>query len=509
MMRKTIVVVGGIVLSLAGFAEPTIKDRSVLGRWTFNDGASSADVSGWGGSAFTAKSGTMSFKDSGSFDGTGYLDITASGTATATLGGGNALGDSAYQTVFVRYKSNCSVSVSGDSNTKAFLGKLNDKDDWHLVLLRYQGYKAAAGTWGSTTWRSAVDPTTRAWWDTSPRADVGNDSKIMIPASVSGSTVTVGGNIGVSSYTTGYKGGIDEVVVIGRLMSMDELSRYYQTGETYVYPTANGPAFADSTGWSSIERNWKPKPGDMVGAAYIIDGGNTLSQSATATFGGSTDKGISLTLGRLSALAISGGSVGTVGNFTQSGSGTAITFYDLRLNDGTITAGGASLTTTLLDVEAPSTKPFVLTAANDFALAVSEATTGVGVLVKKGNGKLTVSQWTGTAKLRIEEGSIRTARLDGYAGGTVLVSTDSSVAFTGDDVLPTAGNKMKIAFDGVKPTAKIAVMTVPNGITASMVQDATEYDAGKVGIVTVENGTVYVKPGYPEDEGAVPVLMAE
>ena len=75
-------------LALMGFGEPAIKDRSVLGRWTFNDGASSADVSGWGGSAFTIKSGTMSFKESGSFDGTGYLDITSSGSATATLGGG-------------------------------------------------------------------------------------------------------------------------------------------------------------------------------------------------------------------------------------------------------------------------------------------------------------------------------------------------------------------------------------------------------------------------------------
>ena len=52
-------------------------------------------------------------------------------------------------------------------------------------------------------------------------------------------------------------------------------------------------------------------------------------------------------------------------------------------------------------------------------------------------------------------------------------------------------------------------MTVPTGVTAAMIQDATTYDAGKVGVVTVENGTVYVEPTYVEDLGSVPVLMAE
>ena len=165
MNTKTMVMAGGLGLALAGFAEPAIKDRSVLGRWTFNDGASSADVSGWGGSAFTVKSGTMSFKDGGSFDGTGYLDITASGTATATLGGGNTLNDTTPQTVFVRFKSNCSISIGAferkfmEDNDVEYVDKLNDHDNWHLALLRYQ---ASSGSFGNTSWRSAIDPVNRA-----------------------------------------------------------------------------------------------------------------------------------------------------------------------------------------------------------------------------------------------------------------------------------------------------------------------------------------------------------
>ena len=511
-MRKAIVLTAGLGLALLGFAEPAIKDRSVFGRWTFNDGASSADVSGWGGSAFTIKSGTMNFKDSGSFDGSGYLDITASGTAKATLGGGNTLNDTSYQTVLARYKSNCSISAWLSGNEKEFVSKLNDNDNWHFCVLRYQGYKAAAGTYGSTTWRSAIDPTDESWWSSSPRADVGNDSKILIPASVSSSAVTVGGSVGVGSKTTNYKGSVDEVVVVGRLMGLAEISRYYQTGETFVYPTTTTPSFAAATGWSSVENNWKPKPGDMPGAAYIIDGGKTLSQNATATFGGDTSKKISLTLGRLAPLVnrLTSATIvaNTQGNFSQ-GAGTAITFYDLRLNDGTYTADGTSLTTTLLDVDAPASEPFTLAVAGDFALNVGEDTTGSGVLAKTGAGKLTVNKWTGTAKLRLAEGSIRTPRLDGYAGGTVLVSTGSTVAFTGDDTLPSTENKMQIAFDGAKSTAKTAVMTVPNGVTATMIEDVTAYDGGKVGVVTVENGMVFVEPGFPEDMGAVPVLMVE
>ena len=410
-MRKAIVLTAGLGLALLGFAEPAIKDRSVFGRWTFNDGASSADVSGWGGSAFTIKSGTMSFKESGSFDGSGYLDITSSGTATATLGGGNVLSDTSYQTIFVRYKSNCSASTSWLSdNDLAYVEMWNDHNSWHLALLRYQGYKAAAGTWGSTTWRSAVDPTNGGWWNTKPRADVGNNSKIKIPAAVSGSTVTVGGNVGVGSSTTGYKGGIDEVLVLGRLMSMNELSRFYQTGETYVYAT-DAPSFAAATGWSGVENNWNPKPGDMPGAAYIVDDNKTMAQGGTATFGANVANQVSLTLGRKAPLTFVDGNTEVTkqaaGNFNHGSAGT-LTFYDLRLVNGKFTGvAGGVLNTTLLDIDTPSGSTFEINVPSGvYTITSANAVTGDGTLKKTGEGTLDLTGLTGAAKVVVTEGKV-------------------------------------------------------------------------------------------------------
>lgn len=519
-MRKSTVLVGGLVLALMGGAEPAIKDRSVIGYWKFNDGYASADVSGYGG-AVVVRGSYTTLKDVGGFLNSGYADITTKGeTFTATLGDLAPVFNGTttpYYTLVTRYRASAQIVPSSGDLQDA----INDTVNWHFSAERYQ----PNGITGSSYKKMVVlDPRYRdgnmKWYkddgteDTSrPKELANNDAGGLVK--VSSKSVIIGGSIETGGWfgsTYSFVGGFDETMVVNRMMTKRELTRLALTGETYIYAHANSPSFTAGKNWSSSEGTHVPVPGDLVGAAYIVENGQTLTQNATATFGGDVSKKISLTLGRAAAVSYTVGGETmiktTVGNFTQ-GDGTAITFYDLRLNDGTIMACGTSLTATLLDVEAPSTKPFVLTAANDFALIVSEATTGTGVLVKKGNGKLTVSQWTGTAKLRIEEGFIKTARLDGYVGGTVQVATDSTVAFTGDDVLPTAENKMKIAIDGAKPTAKTAVMTVSSGVTAAMIEDTTAYEGGKVGLVTVENGTVYVEPCHPEDRGAVPVLMVE
>jgi len=327
---------------------------------------------------------------------------------------------------------------------------------------------------------------------------------------VSGTTVKIGGYIGTTSYP--YEGMLDDVIVVNRMMAKPELTRCFLTGETYVYAMGN-PAFAAATSWSSNEGTINFKPGDIPGQAYIIDGGRTMSQNATATFGGDGFTG-SLTLGRVEPLMNRVTSPNTVlvaasaGNFIHQTANTTVTFADLRLRKGTLssTADGQTLAVAQLTVSAPAAEPFGLdVASGTYSLAVAK-TAGSGVLAKTGAGLLSVGSWTDSAKLRLAEGSVRTPRLDGYTGGTVLVSTGSTVAFTGDDVL---SGTMKIAFDGAKPTEKTAVMTVPDGVTASMIQDTTTYDGGQVGIVTVQNGTVFVEPGYPEDQGDVPVLMAE
>jgi len=524
MTRKTIVLAGGLGLALAGIAEPAVRDRSVLGWWRFDGGDYTADSSGYG-RTLTLASGKMSGNagatyGTGSCQHSGCLDITTKGEmASATLSG--TVGT--YFTVATRFKSNCdTLSLSyferlllddtDEARIDSLLAAINDHDNWHFAAMRYQKDAAQGST---MSWMITADPTTAAFWGVSSRAEVASDDQPKFPVAVSaGSTsAKVGGSIGASSKNTQYAGGIDEAMVINRFLSKSELTRLCQSGETYVYSSGT-PSFTTYSGWStSLEVGTVTfDPGYFPGAAYIVDSGKTLTAFASGAFGGDVAKQLSLTLGRTGSLLnlLTGETLvsNTAGNFSQ-GAGTEIAFYDLRLNDGTITAGGTSLSTTLLDVEAPAAKPFVLAAANDFVLNVGAATTGSGVLSKTGAGKLSVNAWTGTAKLRLSEGSIRTPRFNGYAGGTVFVSTDSTVAFAGDDVLPTTANKMKILFDGTKPTAKTAVMTVPSGVTAAMIQDTTEYANGQVGLVTVENGTVSVEPVYPEDQGAVPVLMAE
>ena len=507
------------------WAKPKILDGSVVGHWTFDDGSAyGRDTSGYEAAPFAFAADKMEGlpgTDASNFDNTGFLHVKKAGsTVTCSLGGGQSLNANTYYTFAARFKATGdTISEPSDDDQKELVRTLNDRSGaWHFGVKRYQ--KDAALN-SSMKWMIATDPVANGFWDNKPRAEIGTKDGFLqageplFPVAASGSTVTLGGKVGLSASYKSFEGYMDDVVVINRMLSKIEITRLCQTGETYIYPYGN-PSFASYSGWSTdycvtdVNKTWNP--GVLIGAAYIMDGGKTLTQNATATFGGDVSKKISLTLGRLAPLknVLTGETLvsNTQGNFSQ-GAGTVITFYDLRLNDGTYTAGGASLTTTLLDVDAPASKPFTLAAAGAFMLNVSEDTTGSGVLKKTGVGKITVSKWTGTAKLRLAEGSIKTPRLDGYTGGMVLVSKGSTVAFTGDDVLPTAANKMKIAFDGEKPTAKTAVMTVPAGVTAAMVQDVTQYDGGKVGDVTVENGVVYVEPGYPEDKGANPVLIWE
>jgi len=514
---KGIVLAGGLGLALAGLAEPAIKDGSVIGYWKFDgttDAARKADSSGYGNTMNALASGASTSATGGTAG--GCLTLTSGKTTTAPINTSgtpafNATATYPYYTFATRFKSGGKIisSIFVDSEVKAVV---NDTANWHFAAQRYHSNL----TGSSYSYMAVLDP---RWNDslTWIKADGSTDTKRPLELasnesafiiSATQQAVTFGGSLSGNAWY----GSLDEAMVVNRLLSKREMTRLNFTGETYVYCHSGNPNFAAATGWSSCEGSYVPVPGAMPGAPYIVDNGKTMTQNATATFGGTVDKKVSLTLGRLAALTYPEGTetktVTTVGNFTQSAN-TAITFYDLRLNDGTITAGGTSLTTTLLDVEAPASKPFVLAAANDFALNVGAATTGAGVLAKTGAGKLTVNAWTGTAKLRLAEGSIKTPRFNGYAGGTVLVSVGSTVAFAGDDALPTTANKMKILFDGTKPTAKTAVMTVPAGVTAAMIQDATAYANGQVGIVTVEDGTVYVEPVYPEDLGSVPVLMVE
>ena len=520
MMNKTVKFMFAAACLVVGMAlgEPAIRDRSVVGYWKFDgdtDEQRKSDLSGQGG-VLTGFASGVSISSTGGNEGGCLSIMTAGNAATATLGVSLPTGSHPTFAVWAkRHPDMNELPTSGygvDNNIAMFAGNFNDKDHWHMLAECYEDKM-----WGGSSgvYADVCDPENL---NVSPKPET-VDSSSAFPMSVSGSKFTIGGKLkGSSSYK--FKGWFDDVMVINRFMTRCELTRLYKTHETYVYPTGD-IEFGTHIGWSirsdlkagSAAAGWKP--GDIYGAAYVVDQGKTLMSAAdeNATFGADVANEISLTLGRLSSTVVT-----TLdGGFRHHASNRSTTFFDLRLNDGAITASadGQSLSTALLDVEATAEKPFAIAVGSGLAYTFNAGgkVTGSGVVAKTGAGKLTLDNFKAASgenpRFRMADGQLKAARFDGYTGGTVLVTTDATVAFTGEDVLPTAENKMRIAFDGAKPTAKTAVMTVPTGVTAAMIQDATTYDAGKVGIVTVENGTVYVEPTYVEDLGPVPVLMAE
>ena len=512
-MKKTTVLTAGLVLALLGFAEPAIKDGSVLGYWTFDDGVQSADVSGYGGGLIQLKDG-VSIEHSGGYSG-GCLGISASGgkTATASLANGLSLNTDKF-TIVMRMKRSSAMSKlpeSGwgmESTDKQFAKNFNDATKWHLLTVR--GKQKDAGVGASHDYGYMCDPEDIT---SSSRPETAGD-ELGFLVSVSGQNVTFGGSL--KGYA--YQGGIDEVMVINRMMSKSELQRLYRTGETYIFPKEGQyPQFSSSGGWSSDEGTLHLPPGDMPGAAYIMDGDLWFEIWNSATFGGDLSKKVSLTLGRLAPLVngLNGDTLvsQTDGNILQH-DGVALAFYDLRLNDGRIltqTGNTFSLATTLLDVGAPAAKPFALEVVGNYALNVDSATTGSGVLAKKGTGILTVSKWTGTAKLRLAEGSIKTPRLDGYAGGTVIVDGDA-VTFTGADTL---SGTIQVRYDGTIAAAEATypVLNAPTLTSASQVavsatipekyEGATKLDNGVVSLVVTKTAA----PVPAEDKGTKPMLI--
>lgn len=240
-----------------------------------------------------------------------------------------------------------------------------------------------------------------------------------------------------------------------------------------------------------------------------------MTQGGTATFGGDVNKHVSLTLGRKSAVTYYEGNdlvtKSVLGNFNHSSAGT-LTFYDLRFVNGTYTAAGTGLTTMLLDVDTPAGSVFNFNVTSSaYALNVTEDTTGDGVLAKQGSGKLTVNKWAGTAKLRLAAGSIKTPRLDGYTGGTVIVDGDA-VTFTGADTL---SGTIQVRYDGTIAAAEATypVLNAPTLTSDSQVAITAAIPEKYEGAPKLENGVVSlvvtkkVAPVPAEDKGTKPMLI--
>ena len=437
------------------WARPTILDGAVIGHWkidgdTFDE--RKADSSGYGGclnAESTYSSTSVRTQSSGGFSG-GCLNIgVKEGKAYATLGSGQTL--ATYHTFATWVKPDSTMetlptsglSILGfDENVKQFALNFNDFTKWHMMIEIYQNQRIS-----SVAYSDFCDP---ANLNASPRPEAGDKSSSGYPMSVSGSIVTIGGRLkNNSSYK--YIGLIDEVQIINRMLSKTEVTRLYLARESYIYPVGD-VSFSASTGWSNADgvkdaSLCVPGAADYKAAAYIVDQKKTLTgPDAGGVFGQSTDNKVSLTLGRLTPLMNLVANTTIVaeankhGNFRHGATAnTTTTFYDLRLNDGTITpqANGQMLTTTLLDVDAPSTKPFGVSVGQNLTYTFNAGgkVTGSGVLAKTGAGTLVLNDfvaddrsslgYTDNPKVRLAEGAIKTPRLDGYTGGTVIVDGDA------------------------------------------------------------------------------------
>lgn len=488
-MRKAMVLAVGLGLALLGFGAETAPFGSVVGWWRFNDASKPGkDSSEYGNDLVFGEDVSRVADDTvtaGCYAGGGCLYLGEKG-ATATCSPTTTWSTSTGYTYLMRSRNDGDsievTSILVPKENRKMTAMASDKNAWHLIAMRYDNKKVTGGDNKYYYWLFGDNPTID---DDAGLAQANGDSGFTFPLS---NDIVLGGTVAasISGFTKSmsYKGYLDDVCVVQRTMSKDEINHYYHYGDPNPYLTSSG-------GWSCAGENLGYAAADLPGADFQVDCGRTRTISNEGgTFGGH-----SLILGRpadLVSVVDSSKKLTKTGNLTVK---TNYTFTDLRMFAGTLTGtSGKALTVNKLTVNATSESPYAVTIASG-TYTLSGAAVGGGWIAKTGAGTLDLSGLTGEAKVRLDAGTLKAAKLDGFTGGTVLVSKGSTVAFTGEGTLPTSEHKMIVQFDGEKPTAKTSVMTVPNGVTAAMIRDTTDYGTGWAGSrVTVENGTVYVEP---------------
>ena len=507
----------------SAWAKPKILDGSLVGWWQFDNPSNYKEDSSGYGSSINSDISNGTSASSGGYSG-GKINLGKSKTFTATLA------DSApaipgttmpYYTFATRFKPGGNILSGGLSflAPQALKDVLNDTGSWHFSAMRYQNASGSSdpNTGGSEPYGIFLDPQYSFGGGRTSSGDLELTStkKSDFLMDYSEKMITIGGSLGTKVGTFSWYGDMDEIMVFTRILTKGELTRLRYTGESYVFSNISSPSFAASSNWSCNEGTVHLKPGDAFGAPYIVEDGQVMTQGGTATFGGDVAKHVSLTLGRKAMVSYMDGenavTRGVMGDFNHSSAGT-LTFYDIRFVNGTYTAAGTGLTTTLLDVDTPAGSVFNFNVtSSDYALNVTEDTTGDGVLTKQGSGRLTVSKWTGTAKLRLAEGSIKTPRLDGYTGGTVIVDGDA-VTFTGADTL---SGTIQVQYNGTIAAAEATypVLNAPTLTSASQVAITAAIPEKYEGAPKLENGVVSlvvtkkVAPLPDEDKGTKPVLL--
>jgi len=438
MFKKAIVLASCLKMALLGFGAEMAPFGSVVGLWKFDASPYKGDSSGFGNdlTAFASGvTGVASGSASNGYDGSGHLNIT---TAKAMASGalvGCDVDLTKGHTIILRFKPNgVSFASAGDTETKKLLDTLKDDSKWHFAAYRYDPDQKANASYKTMMF---TDPTYGDRYGNGhggatdgSRAEVSidDDGAVYFPVSVAGSTVTLGGEIGAKvmvdyyiykDYVTkkaDYKGTIDEAMIVSRVLTKQELTRTYHTGETCVYATGD-VGFSSAANWSCCEGGLAYAPSALPGADYVVDNSRTVAADA-ATFGGR-----SLTLGRLAPLVsrVDGTTISTVnGNMSQSV--TEVTVADLHLNNGKITGtAGRSLTATRLSISATEASPYEIN-VNSGTYVVTGTAVGGGWIRKTGVGTLDLTGLKGDFRVRKETGVVLLAVDYDYGAVPVLMA---------------------------------------------------------------------------------------
>lgn len=543
MNRRLFIFFGGLMLA-AGPAQGNVPpneagDKTVIGYWRFDGDAPLVDL--MSGAILTLPQTGVGTVATGGFQG-GALQITTGGAqATGTL----RTARDTYFTYAVRVKKSSGMSnlpepsQSSKKDEKMFTHAFNDAEHWHMVAARYQSGRTGSSC-SYAVFCDMTDP------NASPRPEIAGDS-ITMPISANGTTVKLGGNVYSSSYA--FSGQVDEAMIINRMMTKNEIVRLLQTGETYIWLVASdakglSSGFVDGNGWSSKENTYLPAPGEISGAAYIVDGNRTLAcmgnyasstEAAsgapyTAKFGGANYDKISLTIGRTVSLtnlleptadpiiAVSDDTANDSRMYIYGGAGTDVTINDLRLNQGVIGFASPEMVFRAnITVNASKSSPFALSNNSGQSCTLFGTVSGDGYLKKQGTGNMDLTGLTGDFRLimadNVKSGNVKTKQLYSYASGMVIVDTVGPVVFKddGEIVAGSQGTRVNIAFATRPPRGRYHILTLPAaygsqqvGLPCTILDENVSVSAN----IVQEGREVYAE--FPVgDFGPVPLVIGE
>ena len=356
-----------------------------------------------------------------------------------------------------------------------------------------------------------------------------------IPLTLNGSSVTLGGNLGadleepvevlgitLKGITIACFGKIDDVAIINRCMTSNDIVRLSSRGETYVWLTRGDAvgkySFSANHNWSSTQSKHASLP-PQAGLDYLVDLGDDAfvrtqdKAGLSSVFGGQ-----SLTLGRVG---------GDSGGLYHLGNRSAIQVDDFRINNGIVKVGAAdAVLSGNVTLKTPSSDPLVICSdgsesSYNWNAAILDGTDGgADILAKTDDGSIDV---------RFDfDSRFYAGRLiaDG-ANATVRISPSTLMALFGDPRLdavilrngatlaPAAdGDELKSAIMGVTADG-VASVFVPDGetftlsvpLTGSFVKtgggELVLDQVGGSGRIDLAEGTLTLTPGTEQRLGRV------